>query len=259
LISVVTIWTQPEITLAAITTAGTLTLWAFVGLESAAVPAGKVADPARTIPLATLGGTALTGFIYLFACTAVILLLAPEAAASSAAPFAAVIERYWGSGAAYLVAAFAMISAIGALNGLILLQGEVPAAMAAGGIFPRALAKVAANGVPVRAHILSSCLVTAILALNASRTTISLFTFVAVVATSATLVLYLFVAGAALRLGGVTRWIAIAGGIFSLWAIYGAGAEANLWGSLLILCGVPVWWTMRAKAVAPATAGISGE
>lgn len=245
---------RPEIGLAAITTAGTLTLWAFLGMESATVPAGKVADPGRTIPLATLGGTALTGLIYLFACTAVILLLAPDVAAHSAAPFADVIGRYWGANAAHVVAAFAMISALGALNGWILLQGEMPAAMAAGGVFPRALGKLAANGVPVRAHILSSCLVTAVLALNASKTTVNLFTFVALLATTASLVMYVFVAAAALKLGGVKRWIAISAAIYSVWALYGAGIEANIWGAVLILAGVPVWWVMRRRArrLAPA-------
>jgi len=243
---------RPDIGLGAITAAGTLTLWAFLGLESATVPAGKVVDPARTIPRATLGGTAVTGLIYLFACTAVILLLAPDVAAHSAAPFAEVIGRYWGSGAAHIVAAFAMISALGALNGWILLQGEMPAAMAAGGVFPKMLAKVATNGVPVRAHILSSCLVTAVLALNASKTTVTLFTFVALLATTASLVMYLFVAAAALKLGGVKRRVAIAGGIYSVWALYGAGIEANLWGAVLILAGVPMWWMMRRPATAAA-------
>lgn len=244
---------KPEIGLAAITTAGTLTLWAFLGLESATVPAGKVVDPERTIPRATMSGTALTGLIYLFACMAVILLLAPDVAAHSAAPFAEVMGRYWGPNAAHIVAAFAMISALGALNGWILLQGEMPAAMANGGVFPRSLGKVAANGVPIRAHLLSSGLVTGVLALNASKTTVDLFTFVALLATTAALVMYLFVAAAALKLGGVKRWIAIAGGVYSLWALYGAGLEANMWGAVLILAGVPVWWVMRGKKAAAAT------
>ncbi len=236
---------RPEIGLAAITTAGTLTLWAFLGLESATVPAGKVSEPEKTIPRATFGGTAITGLIYLFACTAVILLLAPEAAARSAAPFADVIGRYWGANAAHIVAAFAMISALGALNGWILLQGEMPAAMAAGGVFPRGLASLAPNGVPVRAHILSSSLVTAILALNASKTTVSLFTFVALIATTAALVMYIVVAAAALRIGGVKRWVAVTAGIYGLWALIGAGLEANVWGGLLLVLGLPVWFLMR--------------
>ncbi|MHA3790302.1 amino acid permease [Sphingomonas sp. YL-JM2C] len=246
---------KPEIGLAAITTAGTLTLWAFLGLESATVPAGKVHRPEKTIPRATLGGTALTGLIYLLACSAVVLLLAPEVAAHSAAPFAEVIGRYWGPDAAHVVAAFAMISAIGALNGWVLLQGEMPAAMAAGGVFPAMLGKLSARGVPVRAHLLSSSLVTILLLLNASRTTVSLFTFVAVLATTASLVMYVAVAAAAIKLRAVRPWIAVAAAIYALWALYGAGPVANLWGAVLILAGVPVWWIMRGQklATAPST------
>ncbi|MDB5686673.1 MAG: amino acid permease-associated region [Rhizorhabdus sp.] len=241
---------HPPVTAAAITTAATLTLWALLGLESATVPAGKVVDPQRTIPRATIGGTALTGIIYLFACTAVILLLSPMQAAQSAAPFADVIGRVWGSGAGHVVALFAMISALGALNGWVLLQGEMPAAMAMGGVFPRALAKLSARGVPVRAHILSSSLVTIILLFNAAKTTVVLFTFVALLATTASLVMYLVVAGAALKLGGVAKPIAIAAGVYALWALYGAGLEANIWGAVLIACGAPMWWAMHRTAAA---------
>lgn len=243
---------KPEIGLAAITTAGTLTLWAFLGLESATVPAGKVHEPEKTIPRATLGGTALTGLIYLLACSAVVLLLAPEVAAHSAAPFSEVIGRYWGPNAAHVVAAFAMISAIGALNGWIMLQGEMPAAMATGGVFPRALGKLSAKGIPVRAHLLSSSLVTVLLLLNASRTTVSLFTFVAVLATTASLVMYVAVAAAAIKLKAVRIWIAVAATIYALWALYGAGVEANMWGAVLIFAGVPIWWLMRRSKPAAA-------
>src|SRR5271170_2918363 len=46
-----------------VTAAATLTLWAMLGLESATIPADKVANPSRTIPLATLLGTVVTAFV----------------------------------------------------------------------------------------------------------------------------------------------------------------------------------------------------
>ena len=40
-----------------LSTTAALTLWAFIGLESATVPADEVKDPERTIPRATIIGT----------------------------------------------------------------------------------------------------------------------------------------------------------------------------------------------------------
>jgi APA family basic amino acid/polyamine antiporter len=47
----------------------------------------------------------------------------------------------------------------------------------------------------------------------------------------------------------VRRWIAIAAAVYALWALYGAGLEANKWGAVLIMAGVPVWWIMRRGAM----------
>jgi hypothetical protein len=53
--------------------ATTLSLYALLGIESAAVPADRVKDPARTIPAATMFGTWLTGIISVVCCSAVVL------------------------------------------------------------------------------------------------------------------------------------------------------------------------------------------
>lgn len=101
----------------AVTAAATLTLWALLGLESAAVVAKKVKDPERNIPRATLAGTGLSALIYILACTAVLALIPGEQLAHSNAPFADVAKLFWGSAAAHWLALFAAVSAFGALNG----------------------------------------------------------------------------------------------------------------------------------------------
>jgi APA family basic amino acid/polyamine antiporter len=58
------------------------------------------------------------------------------------------VGLYWGGGAGKILALFAAISAFGALNGWVLLQGEMPYAMAKGGVFPAFLAKESARGAP---------------------------------------------------------------------------------------------------------------
>jgi len=51
-------------TAGAATSAAALALWAFIGLESATVPAEEVKDPERTIPRATVLGTLLASAVY---------------------------------------------------------------------------------------------------------------------------------------------------------------------------------------------------
>jgi APA family basic amino acid/polyamine antiporter len=241
------------ISLGAITATAALTLWAMVGFESATIPAGRVEDPERTIPRATMAGTLIAGIIYLIACSGVALLLPTAEAAQSNAPFANFIGRYWGPGPASLVALFAMVSALGALNGWTLIQGEMPLALARDGVFPSWFGRTSAAGTPVRAHLVSSALVTLLILANQTRSMGDLFVFMALLSTVASLVAYLTCSLAALRLQGAGRMArggaliaaAVLGTLYSAWAIYGAGWEPAAWGVGLLLSGVPIYFMMQ--------------
>jgi APA family basic amino acid/polyamine antiporter len=232
--------------------AATLTLWAMLGFECASVPAGRVQDPERTIPRATLIGTLAVGLIYLAASSAVFLLLPADVAAKSPAPFADLVRHFWGSGAATLVVFFAAISCLGALNGWVLLQGEVPLALARRGVFPKWFGKVNSRGMPVQAQLTGSALSAALIMANHTKGLTELFEFMVLLATVATLVLYLFAGISALRLmargqlkrGGLL-FVALVGTAYAIWTFYGAGTEPSLWGLFLLMTGVPVWLGMR--------------
>lgn len=248
-----------DIALGPVTAAATLTLWGLLGLESATVPAEKVKDPTRTIPRATMVGMAVTGAIYLFACSAIILLQPADEVAASSAPFADFVSAHWGLGAGKLLALFAAISGFGALNGWILIQGELPYAMAKGGVFPKFLAKTSPQGTPVRAHVVSSTLLTIVVLLNYSKSMTELFTFIILLSTTSSLFMYFACSLAALKLRrtGVVRKstallvIAALGAVYALWTIYGAGAEAVTWGFGLLFAGLPVYWLTRPRKISP--------
>jgi APA family basic amino acid/polyamine antiporter len=241
------------------TAAATLTLWALLGLESATIPAGKVRDPGRTIPTATLLGTVLTALICIIACTTVLLLVPPATLARSNAPFVDLASAFWGASAGKFLAVFAAISGFGALNGWILLQGELPNVMAKNGVFPRIFARDSPRHTPTFALLFSSSLVTLLILMNYQKSMVSVFTFMILLSTTACLVLYLLCSLALLRLqwtGHIksprmhTVPLAIIGVIataFSLWAIVGAGREAVLWGAVLLLLGAPVYFLVRDK------------
>jgi APA family basic amino acid/polyamine antiporter len=251
---------QTPLSVSGVTAAATLTLWALLGLESATIPADKVANPGRTIPLATLLGTIVTAFICAVACTTVLQLLPPATLASSNAPFVDLAIQFWGLGAGKLVAVFAAISAFGALNGWILLQGELPRAMAIRGDFPRIFARESGHGTPGFGLSVGSCLATLLILANYQRSMASVFTFMILLSTTACLVLYALSSAALLRLQwtkksgaagkpsaalGVVGILATA---YSLWAIVGAGAEAVLGGAALLLAGVPLYyWYRRSR------------
>ena len=235
-----------------------LTLWAMLGFECATVPAQRVRNPERNIPRATILGTLIAGFVYLAASSAVFLLLPADVAARSSAPFADLVSSYWGATAGTLVVVFAVISCLGALNGWVFLVGDIPLALAERGVFPRWFAKLNRRGMPVRAQLLGTLLSTSLIAANYTRGLTELFGFMALLATAATLVLYLVAVASALRLmadgrlaRGWTLLLTLVGGIYGLWTLYGAGAEATGWGAVLLATGIPVYWLMRSAAATP--------
>lgn len=233
-----------------------LTLWAFLGLESATIPADDVEHADRTIPRATLLGTAIAAVVYVLGTVAVMGVLSPAAVTASAAPFADAAERMWGPWASRAVALGAAVSCFGALNGWILLQGQVPLAAAADGLFPAVFGRRSARGTPVAALVVSSVLVTLIVAANYTKGLVGAFTFIILLATLTTLVPYAFSSAAFV----VTRarhgkplparrvTVAVLAFAFSIWAIVGAGADTVFWGGVLLLAGVPVYAGMRRSA-----------
>ncbi|WP_296677176.1 amino acid permease [Novosphingobium sp.] len=244
-----------------IATAAGLTFWGFLGLESATVPADKVENAARNVPRATMIGVVLTGLVYLGISLAFALYMPVDEAARSPAPVADFLGKTFGAGVAVVVALFAAISAFGALNGWILVQGEMPWAMARGGVFPRWFAKENANGTPVRGHLVSSVLLTGMILINSQKGMGKLFEFIGSVSIAAGLVAYLLSALAAIRLVGDDRRLtaaALVAAAFTLWAEWGLGWQANLYGGALILAGLTLYPLVRTAGSSGSAAGQPG-
>jgi APA family basic amino acid/polyamine antiporter len=248
----------------AVTATVALTLWAFLGLESATIPADDVRDPQRTIPRATIIGTVVTAFVYILGTVAVMGIIPPAGLAVSNAPYADAAREVWGSWAGYAVGAGAAISCFGALNGWILLQGQIPLAAARDGLFPVAFSRISPRGTPAAGIIMSSVLVTVLIGMNYTRGLVEQFNFIILLAALHTLVAYTLSSMSELmifirererfkgqRLFGSSA-IAVLAFLYSLWAIAGAGSQIVYWGILLLFAGVPVYvWTVwRAERTA---------
>lgn len=233
------------------------TLFAFIGVECATIPAGHVRDPEKTIPRATLIGTLIAAVVYI-ACTAAVMGLIPAAElAKSNAPFADAGRILWGSWAGLLIAGAAAISCFGAFNGWTLIAGQYPQAVARDGLFPSFLARESRRGTPTAALLVIGVFNSVVVLMNYSHGLIAMFTFLVLLSTLTIVVPYLFSAMAdivlARRNGRVVpiRDIILACGAFafSLWAAIGAGEEAVYWTFVMLIVGIPlyVWQTRRAK------------
>jgi APA family basic amino acid/polyamine antiporter len=226
-----------------------LTLWAFLGLETATVPTGVVRDPQRTVPRATVIGMMIAGIATMLACTVVVGMLPADVLHASAAPMADAATRVWGSWAGFAIGVVATVSCFGALNGWVLLQAQTTLAAAQDGLFPAFFARLDQRGTPWIGLLISSILASALIASNYSRTLVGLFTFTILLSTAATLVPYLLTVLAWWRIDtAASSWrraIAVGALAFSLWALIGTGAEALLWGAVLLLAGLPIYLWQR--------------
>lgn len=259
-VSVIRLEPQP-FTPAAVSAAATLTLWAFLGLESATVPVEDVEDAQRTVPRATLIGTLIAAVVYVVVSTTVVLLIPASTLAQSSAPFADVVRMFWGETAAQTIALFAFISAFGALNGWVLVQGEMPRVLAREGMLPALFARESRYGTPGPALFITSALSTPLVLMNYSASMVQIFTFTVLLSTSVFLVMYLFCSLAAFKLAwngefgmrgrrlATMLFIAALAAIYSLWTLYGAGASAFWWSMVLFALGLPVYFVMSTRRV----------
>jgi APA family basic amino acid/polyamine antiporter len=238
--------TSLPVSFGGIASATVLTLFALSGFETATAPVGKIRNPARNIPLAMLCGTAFVAILYILASTSVMLLLSPAKTAVSAAPFADAIATQWGEGPANLVALGMAISAFGCLNGGVLAAGELSYSMASRGDLPQWLARTW-QGTPVVAQVFAAGLSIVLVFLNMSKDTSALFTYIVLLSTSSTLILYSLATLAALKVSR-SAWAVLVVSvalIFSMFAFYGAGMEANGWVLVLLIFGLAVRTIMR--------------
>src|SRR3954454_8175850 len=95
-----------------------IVLFSYLGVEVASVAAGKVRDPDRNIPRATMLGTLATAVVYMLSLTAVFGIMPTSALGQSTAPFSdAANVIFGGSWAGNVMSVLVIISGIGALNG----------------------------------------------------------------------------------------------------------------------------------------------
>ncbi len=235
-----------------------LTMFAYLGLESATVPAGDVKDPERTIPRSTILGIVTATLLYVLGTIAVMGIVPREQLVKSVAPFSDAAQIIWGPWGATAISIAVILSSIGALNGWTLLMGQVPMAAARDGLFPSIFSRMSQQGVPAIGIMLSATLATILVIIQAAGTSgfQSFYSLVVGLSTMAAVIPYAFCAmatgliaahGASAMAPRLTI-IEIIAFIFAVFTLYGCGAEAVLYGVVLLVLGIPVYVWQRRRA-----------
>ncbi|WP_051838078.1 APC family permease [Streptomyces sp. NRRL WC-3742] len=249
--------------LGAISAAGAIALFSYIGLETASVAAGRVREPKRNVPRATVYGTLACAAIYLLGTLAVFGTVPHTQLGNSTAPFTDAMNNIAGGHwAGNLVAAAAIVSGLGALNGWTLICAEMPMAAGRDGLFPQAFTKVRGRSeVPAFGIVSATVLASALTVISYTRFT-KVFTEIVLLSVLTAVIPYLVSAAAHLY------WLAVRGReelerrrfardvtvtvlalAFSYWSIQGSGYQTVYYGLFTILLGIPVYiWLKRPHA-----------
>lgn len=168
-----------------------LTLWAFVGVESAVWLSGR-AKKQSDVKWATLTGLLISLAIYLLITFLAMGALPAKELMVADKPLVDVLTKIIGAKGSFIMAALGVLSMLGATVGWILLSVEVPYQSAKLNLFPHWFVKENKNGAPYRAAWITNGLTQLFLLSMLSETIANAFNEMIIIATLANLVPYLF-------------------------------------------------------------------
>jgi basic amino acid/polyamine antiporter, APA family len=242
----------------AITATATMTMFAFVGIECATIPAGSVENSGKTVSRATILGMLIATTVYLLGSISIMGIIPAAQLQQSPTPYADAATIIYGPAARYMASAGVAIAAFGALNGWTLVQGQVPLAISRDRLFPGIFGRLNKKGAPAIGMSISSGITSLVLLMNYSKGLVEQFKSLLLLSTLSVLIPYLFSAGAYIVLGTKKNALhkasllsvvvlGLLAFVYSLWEIAGSGEEAVYYGFLFLMAGVPFYIWLSYK------------
>jgi putrescine:ornithine antiporter len=241
-----------------------ITLWAFLGLESACADTEAVENPERNVPIAVLGATIACAIIYIVS-TNVIAGIVPNAQlAKSTAPFGLAFAMMFTPLIGKIVEALLIIACVGSLLGWQFTIAQVFKSSAGVGEFPKIFGKATKLGVPLAGMLILGVGQTALSLMTISPNLSKQFDKLVNLAVVTNLVPYLLSMAALMTIQKAAKVapkkalfaniIAYAASAYSFYALYSSGADAMLAGALVTMFGWTLWGSVsrRQLSVAPA-------
>ena len=227
-----------------------MTLWAFLGLESACANADAVDNPEKNVPKAVLGGTLGAAAIYIISTNMMFGIVPASELVNSNAPFGLAFASMFNGTVGKIVMGLMVMSCFGSLLGWQFTIANVFKGAADEGYFPKLFSKITSKDAPVVGMVTITILQSLMSLMTISPSLSEQFETLVNLAVVTNIIPYLLSMGAVIvlmkaakRAGSElkgTTFIAFIGSLYSLYALYASGFDAMTYGSIVTFAG----WTL---------------
>lgn len=236
-----------------------ITLWAFLGLESACANTDAVENPERNVPIAVLGGTLGAAVIYIVSTNVIAGIVGNPELASSTAPFGLVFAKMFTPMVGDIVMAAMVLACIGSLLGWQFTIAQVYKSSANTGYFLSIFAKSNKAGTPIVGMLVLLAVQTALALLTISPDLSKQFDTLVNLAVVTNLVPYILSMAALMTMQKVSNvpagkalvtniiaWVAAA---YSYLALYSSGEQALMLGGVATIFGYTLFGFVNNRLI----------
>jgi putrescine:ornithine antiporter len=242
-----------------------LTLWAFLGMESASQNASAVENPKRDVPLACMFGTLGAAVIYILSTTVIQGIVPNAELAESTGPFGLAFAKMFNPLVGQIVMALAAMACVGSLLGWQFTLASTAKDAADASMFPRIFGKVTAAGAPIIGMVimgvLQSVMALSTISPNLSEQFAALVNLAVVTNVVPYIIslsaLFVMMRDAKVDPGVFKRnaFVAVVAMLYSVYALWASGKDAVMGGMLVMGIGYIVYGFIAPRFVAaPAVA-----
>jgi putrescine:ornithine antiporter len=236
-----------------------ITLWAFLGLESACANGDAVENPERNVPIAVLGGTLGAAVIYILSTNVIAGIVNNAELVSSTAPFGLVFAKMFNPVIGDMVMGLMILACIGSLLGWQFTLAQVFKSSADTGYFLPVFAKVNRHGVPIICMFILLAVQTPLALLTISPDLATQFDTLVNLAVVTNLVPYILSMATLVTLQKacnvppikalITNIVAGIATAYSYLALYSSGAQAVMLGGVATIFGYTLFGFVNTRLI----------
>ena len=245
-----------------------LTLWAFLGMESAAQNSDAVENPKKNVPLACMLGTMGAAVVYVLSTTVIQGIVPNAELAKSSAPFALVYAQMFNPTIGKIIMALAVLACVGSLLGWQFTLSQTSKYTADGRMFPKFFSKVSAKNAPIIGMVVAGVIQTLMAVSTMSPDATAQFNKLVNLAAVTNIIPYITSISALMVVmykaktdqhkfstNLIAVFVAI---IYSTYALYASGMEAVMGGMIVMMIGYLLYGFIAKRFVGQEAPG-AGE